>query len=149
MPLFSYNVEPALEEGMKTLLTNNSVNASPSRTADELATPYVTVAFELGAERLVDVPANGGGVSNQYDGQFRFSIVTDRDNNNGDHSTLRATVRQVIAESTAAQYAAAIGSRFAILSIRHAATAYDILSAEDGLDISAMLYEAVIELRQA
>lgn len=148
MALFHYSPETTLEAAVVALLTARGIAARSSRTVDGLKTPYVTVAFELGEEKPVDAPTPTGGISALYDGQFRIAIVTDREANNTEHADLRATVREVMAESTGAEWAAAIGGRYAFGTLRHVLTAYDVLAADEGIDASAMLYAATVQFRQ-
>jgi hypothetical protein len=148
MPLFNYNIEPALESALVSLLADAGVPAHRSLGTDDLARPYTAVSFELGAERAVDAPSPPGGVSTTYDGQYTVTVVTDRDQGNGAHSELRATVREVLAESSGEDWAAALGARFRILSIRHQSTVYDVLEDDKGIDASAMSYAVTVRLLQ-
>lgn len=142
---FNYNIEPALEAALVSLLNSQGLAAYSSLGTENLATPRVEVQFVLGAERSV-IPENG--VSNTYEGQFVLSVITDRDRNNGDHSNFRATIRRVLAESTSAQWEAALGYSFRVLSCDHAGTVYNVLEQERALDVSVMTYSAVVRLLQ-
>lgn len=142
---FNYNVEPALEAALVSLLNAQGVPAYPSLGTENLSTPRVDVQFLLGAERPV-MPESG--ISNTYEGQFLLSVITDRDRNNGDHSNFRATIRRVLAESTSAQWEAALGDSFRVLSCDHAGTVYNVLEQERALDVSVMTYSAIVRLLQ-
>jgi hypothetical protein len=138
----NYNIEPALETALVSLLSAQGIPAYSSLGTDNLSTPRVDVQFVLGTERSV-MPENG--VSNTYEGQFAVSVITDRDRNNNDHSSFRATVRQILAESTSSQWEAALGSSFKLLSLDHAGTVHS-LEQERTLDVSVMTYSAVVRL---
>jgi hypothetical protein len=149
MALFDYNVEPTLEAALVSLLTAQNITAGGSLTTNALSTPRVDVRFELGAERDIQTQAPGGvSVSTTWDGQFVLSIITDRDNNNASHSSFRATVRGVMAETTTTAWETALGSRYRLLSLNHLSTAYDVLDADKGLDASILNYAATVRLLQ-
>lgn len=139
----NYNIEPALEGALVSLLNSQGLSAYCSLGTENLGTPRIEVQFVLGAERSV-MPE--GGISNTYEGQFVLSVITDRDRNNGDHSTYRASIRQILAESTSSQWEAVLGSSFKLLSLDHAGTVYNVLDNERSLDVSVMTYSAVVRL---
>ncbi len=150
MTLFDYNLEPTLEAALISLLSANGLSAADSLGRSDLATPRVDVRFELGPERNSQtVTENTQTVSNTFDGQFVLAVVTDRDVNNASHSAYRASVRQILAESTAAQWEAALGARVRLLSLSHQTTAYNVLDSQTALDASVMTYNATLRLLAA
>lgn len=140
---YNYDIEPALEGALVSLLQAQGIVAGASLTTDELTTPRVDVQFQLGAE-LPARPANG--VSNTYEGSFILTVITDRDRNNGSHSSFRSTVRRIMSETTGAAWSAVLGTSFLLLSCDHAGTAYNVLDSNKALDASVMSYSAVVRL---
>lgn len=145
MAVYNYDPETALESALVSLLQAEGLTAGGLLTSVPLSTPRVDVQFVLGQERDVGTPVPGQeGINCIWEGSFVLTIYTDRDRNNASHSTYRATVRQVIAESTRAQWEAVIGANFRLLSLTHAGTSPTVRDSERAIDASEMTYSAVV-----
>lgn len=144
MARFDYNVEPTLETALVSLLNGQGLTAGGSLTTDTLTNPRIDVRFELGAERDSFSAAENVFLANTWEGHFVLSVITDRDNTDQNHSAYRATVRQVLAESTAAQWEAVLGSHFRLLSLNHQGTVYNVLDNDLAIDASVMTYSVIL-----
>jgi len=140
---FNYDIENSLEKALAILLTNAGLPAYTSQGIDDLATPRIDVHFQLGVERPVITTS---GTSNTWDGQFVISVITDRDRNGTQHAAYRASVRQILAETTGSGWSAALGPSFLLLDCSHVSTAYNILDQSKALDASVMTYTVVLRL---
>jgi hypothetical protein len=137
----NYNPEPALEAACVALLAAAGLTAGGSRQTDaELSTPRVDVRFELGGELDAMKVSGSELIPTDYAGTFVLSVITDRDTDNAEHAEHRATVRQVMAETTGDAWTAAIGADYRLLSLIYNGTEYDVLDQEKALDASVLTY---------
>ena len=92
-----YDYEGAIEKAVKDLLTTNGITAYRQRDLDEAKTPYVAVQLNVGAAsgHLARLP-NGDFRPDQLSGQLKFAITTNRGQNNADHPTIRAKIRNLM-----------------------------------------------------
>ena len=92
-----YDYEGAIEKAVKDLLTTNGITAYRQRDLDEAATPFVAVQLNVGAAtgHMARLPS-GDLRPDQFDGQLRVAITTNRGKNNSNHPTIRAKIRNLL-----------------------------------------------------
>ena len=92
-----YDFEGAIETAVKTLLTNNSITAYRQRDASEVSTPFAAVKFSgvAATGHMAKLP-NGDMRPDQFAGQLEILTETNRSQNDADHTTVRAKIRNLI-----------------------------------------------------
>jgi len=92
-----YRYEDAIETAVKTLLQANGIAAYKQQDTAETVTPRAEIQFAPGAaEEHYHLFLNGDQRPDVFTGSLQVAVVTNRETNGLDHSTVRATVRHLI-----------------------------------------------------
>lgn|GEM_PF-1749358 len=140
-----YDYETAIETAVKTLLTDNGITAVRQRDTAELATPRVDVQFAVGAgEDHSHVFRNGEQRPDIFNGNLRLQVVTSRNQNDTNHGTFRAKVREAIYKWRDSLNP--ILAYHAVLKVLESGTVPDIVEDQDQ-DVSIVNFNIVFCVR--
>lgn len=129
--------EKNIDDAIIALLQENEINSTKLRSTEQLQTPYVECAFELGA-------ANGHigqtGRHDMFAATLSCSVVTDRDRNPDKHNDLVAVVRELIRADFTAKVEVMFPA-YVVLDVIPEGSTYEI---EEELDVTELRFSFVL-----
>lgn len=136
-----YKFEDNIETAVVTVLTALSVTCKKQREDVTRVTPMVSVQVAMGEARPdhgYQSPADNQWRYDMFRGAIRLELVTNRNDNNSQHPTLRATIRKAFSKDGA--FDASNLPYYTVWNLRPTGTSPEV-ETEDRHDVSTMDYE--------